>query len=298
MAKWDMSMLLPKGIPTLQHWVTNKYSRPDNIFGTRELTDLVVKCNTIPERQSVKTDHIPIVLILDISKSLAPITSTRNYRMTDWSLFREDLDKRLKEAPEWTAIDNEEEFNRQVETLMQIIQESIEARVPLSKPNPLSKRWWTKELNQMKKEGYRLSRTSYKFRALPKNRAHHEYKEHRRQFADAITIAKRQHWEDFLEEATEREMWIANKFIKEPVGDGGRPRIPTLKINTPDGYREVSSNKEKAQAIATAFFPSKPEGPNTNGEYQSQPHCKPVYLSLRCELRPSQKHYHHGKHQD
>ncbi|KAF9554543.1 hypothetical protein CPC08DRAFT_622352, partial [Agrocybe pediades] len=51
MAKWDMTMLLPKGIPTLQHWVTNKYSRPDNVFGTRNLADLLVKCDTMPERR-------------------------------------------------------------------------------------------------------------------------------------------------------------------------------------------------------------------------------------------------------
>ena len=34
LATYDLNMALPKGIPTLQHMVTKKYSRPDNIFIT------------------------------------------------------------------------------------------------------------------------------------------------------------------------------------------------------------------------------------------------------------------------
>jgi len=79
LAKWDMTMLLPNGIPTLQHWVTNKYSRPDNVFGTKDLGDLVIKCSTLPERRPVKTDHIPIAIILDISTTPAPTSPIRNF---------------------------------------------------------------------------------------------------------------------------------------------------------------------------------------------------------------------------
>ncbi|KAF9538327.1 hypothetical protein CPC08DRAFT_616885, partial [Agrocybe pediades] len=89
---------------------------------------------------------------LDISKTPAPASPTRNFRMTDWTLFSADLDSRLKNAPPWMAIQDENEFNRQTEMLTTLIQASIESKVPLNKPNPLSKRWWTKELDQMKKE--------------------------------------------------------------------------------------------------------------------------------------------------
>lgn len=262
LAKWDMTMLLSKGILTLQHWATKKYSRLDNVFGTKDLIDLVIKCDTMPERRPVKTDHIPIAIILDITTAPAPTTLTRNFQMTDWEDFKKELNGRLNGAPTWNDIEGENEFNRQVETLTVILQNTIEAKVPLTKPNALSKWWWTRDLDKMKKEGNRLSRTSYNFRALPDHQSHKEYKDHRTRFADTIIKAKRQHWEDFLEGATEREMWIANEFIKEPVGDGGHPRIPTLKINTPEGPKEVLSNEDKAIAIAESFFPLKPPTSN------------------------------------
>ncbi|KAF9554544.1 hypothetical protein CPC08DRAFT_619247, partial [Agrocybe pediades] len=89
---------------------------------------------------------------LDISKTPAPTMPTHNFRMTDWTAFREDLDRRIKNAPPWKTIQDEDEFNRQVELLTSLMQASIESKVPVNKPNPLSKRWWTKELDIMKKE--------------------------------------------------------------------------------------------------------------------------------------------------
>ena len=34
LAEYEMQMLLPKGLPTLQHMRTKKYSWPDNVFST------------------------------------------------------------------------------------------------------------------------------------------------------------------------------------------------------------------------------------------------------------------------
>ena len=33
---------------------------------------------------------------------------------------------------------------------------------------------------------------------------------------------------NYLEEMTSANIWSANIFIKEPIGNGGCPRIPTL----------------------------------------------------------------------
>jgi hypothetical protein len=38
-AAYNLIMALPKGIPTLQHMVTGRYSRPDNVFSTAGLSD-------------------------------------------------------------------------------------------------------------------------------------------------------------------------------------------------------------------------------------------------------------------
>src|ERR1700678_3253109 len=52
---------------------------------------------------------------------------------------------------------------------------------------------------------------------------------------------------------------MANKFIREPSGDGGSPRIPTLKVRNQEG-REIliTDNEGKARTFAKMFFPPPP----------------------------------------
>jgi hypothetical protein len=55
------------------------------------------------------------------------------------------------------------------------------------------------------------------------------------------------------------DIWSANKFIREPVGDGGSPRIPTLKVKGPNSVEvQVNNNEEKARIFAKLFFPPPP----------------------------------------
>jgi hypothetical protein len=59
------------------------------------------------------------------------------------------------------------------------------------------------------------------------------------------------------------KIWTANKYIKEPIGDGGSPRIPTLKVKNAAGIETlINSNEEKARIFAKTFFPPRP--PNDN----------------------------------
>ena len=54
---------------------------------------------------------------------------------------------------------------------------------------------------------------------------------------------------------TTTNIWAANKFIKEPAGNGGCPRIPTLKIKDDRGTKQsISSNEDKAKTFAKVFF--------------------------------------------
>ena len=58
---------------------------------------------------------------------------------------------------------------------------------------------------------------------------------------------------------TANDIWTANKYIKEPIGDGGSPRIPTLKSrNEQNEVININNNEDKAKAFAAAFFPKPP----------------------------------------
>ena len=59
-ANYDLDMALPKGIPTLRHMVTKRYSRPDNVFATNGLADHITVCKVDPTSRPPSTDHFPI----------------------------------------------------------------------------------------------------------------------------------------------------------------------------------------------------------------------------------------------
>jgi hypothetical protein len=62
-----------------------------------------------------------------------------------------------------------------------------------------------------------------------------------------------------LEEADEEQLWIANRYISEPTGDGRCTWIPTLKVFLDDGQtKEINTNERKAEVISKSFFPKKP----------------------------------------
>ena len=75
----------------------------------------------------------------------------------------------------------------------------------------------------------------------------------------AILLAKNTHWTNYLEEASDNNLWNINRYLKAPIGDGGKSYIPTLKAKEEDGsIREVTDNKGKAEAFHKIFFPLKP----------------------------------------
>ena len=112
----------------------------------------------------------------------------------------------------------------------------------------------------MRKETNRLNRLSYKFRALPNHPCHKASKTARNKLADSIFKAKKEHWQNWLEEATEGDVWTAHKYIKAPPGDGGRTRIPTLNGKADDGSTIIATtNQEKGELLAKTLFPPPPE---------------------------------------
>jgi hypothetical protein len=111
----------------------------------------------------------------------------------------------------------------------------------------------------MKKELNRLRAISFRFRTLADHPSHEELRTKNMQYGEAIVQAKRQHWANYLEEMMAADIWMANKYIKEPVGDGGCPRIPALKVrNEEDIERQVNKNEDKANIFTSTFFPPAP----------------------------------------
>ena len=117
LATYNMNMALPKGISTLQHMVTKRYSRPDNLFCTGNLLDQIIKCEVDPILQPTLTDHFPITAKLLITQERIIKTPSYNFREVDWELFRRTVREKLNKLPQPTTIHNNEQLNRDIHQL-------------------------------------------------------------------------------------------------------------------------------------------------------------------------------------
>ncbi|PPR07079.1 hypothetical protein CVT24_010980, partial [Panaeolus cyanescens] len=259
LAEWDMEMALPKGIRTLEHMRTKNLSRPDNVFCTAHTSHRIIKCDTVPELRPPNTDHIPIGTVLDISKIETNPERRRNFRMTDWEAFNADLLRSLSSHDTCSDLLTPLAFDNQVDVLASAIKDAVESNTPLCTYTKFTKRWWSKELSQMRERKQKLAWLHAKHADDKNHPVHEEYRRTRNQYGEAIIDAKEEHWRTFLEEATEREMWIANGYIKSPVGDGGRARMPTLRVTVDGQEVTLDTNDSKAEKLAQVFFPERPQ---------------------------------------
>ncbi|KAF9450537.1 hypothetical protein P691DRAFT_652015, partial [Macrolepiota fuliginosa MF-IS2] len=204
-----MVMALPREVPTLQTHRTKRYTRPDNVFMTEQLLTHVIRCDVDATLRPPCTDHFPIATIIDLPMEKIKPKPSFNFKMTEWAQFRKEVEKRLLELQELGELNSVSELDKQIRCLTRILQESIEVAVLMVKVCLHMKRWWNKELNNMKKELNKLNHKSYVWKHTPEHPAFQEYKCLRSKYSDTILVAKRSHWEEFLEEATEREMWTA-----------------------------------------------------------------------------------------
>jgi hypothetical protein len=146
-----------------------------------------------------------------------------NFREVDWVDFNKKLKVKISVAPNPQHINNQEQLDAAVKSLTAAIQDTIKEVVTTTKPRPDEKRWWNGDLARTRKELNRLRVSLYKNRVLADHPSHKELRIKSNQYGEQIIQAKRQHWTDYLEEMTAADIWSANKFIREPVGDGGSP---------------------------------------------------------------------------
>lgn len=271
-----MDMVLAKGVPTHHHNVTKKWTCLDQVFITEHTLEAVTVCDTIPEECGVNTDHVPIVTVLDLELTKAPTQIARNFREVDWTKFCETLEGSLTKQGAPKYINNTHDFNRACGKLTQAIQDAINDEVPQTEINARSKRWWSKELTLLRRETEKLGRSAYRSRWWPNHPIHEEHATLRKKYNKTIQYSKQHHWRDWLEKATDPDLWTAHKYISAPAGDGGKTRIPNLTVQDTEGKHTYSSNEDKSGALAKAFFPKKPMQVSNDPEEEEtlQPVCK------------------------
>ena len=270
-------MALPKGIPTLQHMVTKKYSRPNNIFVTEGLNKLITACEVDPELKPPYTDHHTITTNIQIPQKKATTNLNYNFRDVDWKSFKTKLSNKLNTSPIPTHFQNIEQIKLAINFLTRSIQNTIKEEVMQTKPRPDAKHWWNANLNIMKKNLNRLKNLSFEFHAIANHFSHIALRQDSKTYGKAIIQAKRSHWSNYLEEMSTDEIWTANKYLKDPPSDGGMPRMPSSKSTNAIGIiSSIDNNEGKASLLAKTFFPPPPQNLQQADNQQHK-----IYLVLR-----------------
>ena len=245
-----MDMALPSGTPTHIHNVLKKWTRLDNVFTTEHTLDTISICDTFPEEQGPNMDHIPIITVLDMEISKAPLKKFRNFKDVDWESFNNTLKGNLAHLGLPSHIQSQSFLTHECNNLTKAIQDAIKSEVPISDINAKSKRWWSKELRNLHRESNKLGRTVYNYRRWPEHHIHENLLAACKKYSNSIQYVKQHHWRDWLEKATDLDIWTAHKYISAPASDGGKTRIPNLTIMQVAGTHLTNSNTDKSAALA------------------------------------------------
>ena len=276
LAEAGLEFALPRGIPTHIHCVTKKWSRLDQVFISEHSTDLVILCDTQVNSRGINTDHLPILTELNLAATTCTVESHSNFRDVDWEEFNKALEGHLKDIPPAAQIKTQRQLDQCCTGLTKAIQRTISEKVPTTDPVSKSKRWWTKELTQLRSRANKLGRLSHARRNEPEHTIHAEHKEASREYDKTLQYNKKQHWRDWLERAEEPDLWTMHRITSALATDGGKARIPTLKHIVEGQETFARTNDDKSTALAKGFFPPKPEEDHTLTGYEYPRQCEPA----------------------
>ncbi|KAH7088625.1 hypothetical protein BKA62DRAFT_591460, partial [Auriculariales sp. MPI-PUGE-AT-0066] len=145
-------LALPPGTPT--HTSGSTLDLP---FVSSSLEEAILSCTTSPGHGS---DHLAIDLTLDLDVSRMPPRTTYRWRSVNWEEYQEALEARIAgssslsdSAHVWNDTDAlDEDFA----TFLTIMRETNEQRVPIAKPSPHAKLWWSRKLTTLRKIAGRM----------------------------------------------------------------------------------------------------------------------------------------------
>lgn len=286
LAQWteefDLNLQNTPGIVT--------WSRPRNGGISESTIDLAFTspsvsntCEYFNVNPDICSDHYSLQLHLKAITNddvVNPTTQTRyNTNLADWNQFEKTLKANVATSrvlsnptfgPGLVTTENSkailEETNQTLINLLdrtanaftKAINDAADASIPKVKPNAKAKAWWNPELREL-----RHSKTNLRRNITPEDRdSIFRYCEANKKYLQAITAAKRGHWNQFLQKEDSKSIFRAMKYTKNNLVS----RIPLIKNlqNIPQ-----STFDGKCDAFRSTLFPPPPvaEKPNWD-DYQ------------------------------
>ena len=99
-------------------------------------------------------------------------------------------------------------------------------------------------------------------------------------YVEALEKAKKEHWEQWLEEVDLDNIWMAHMYPGSSPTDSGTARIPMLKKQTNGQTENVDVNEEKSKLLYETFFLRPPQRPPADASMQyPDPACNFIPIS-------------------
>ena len=139
--------------PTYYHWANG--SRTKTYIDITVVNTFAINKNlggewTVSDEETL-SDHKMVTFLA--SASLEPPRLARNLKNVDWALFRADVDARIM-TQTWDM-----DIHQRAAAFIQVITAVLDEQAPPTAPKPKTKpRWWTEELENMRKTLDRMAR--------------------------------------------------------------------------------------------------------------------------------------------
>jgi hypothetical protein len=146
-----LQSMLKAGTITWEHQTARMNSTPDTVFASYGLANAVVRCDIHAVDHG--SDHKAIVL--ETSTQLDNYEERERKRLyydADWEAIRVTFKQHLAARYTWTSLDTKHQLDQAAEELVALVNNTLKEMVPRAKPSPYAKRWWTKELSQLRHE--------------------------------------------------------------------------------------------------------------------------------------------------
>ena len=195
------------------------------------------------------SDHLAIKTRFNLEAPVQTQTKKLLFKEAPWQQIREATFKILEVSP--LPRDTQGRCDR----LMDAVSQAVQAYTPKAKSSPYAKRWWSKELTEMRGAQSRLHNAVRRLRREKIQDMELERSTYTatRQYHTAIRYQKKQHWEKFV--AEQDNIWRVVKFL-EPESVSSFARVPPL-IRADESVTE--GEDQKASELLETFYPPLPD---------------------------------------
>jgi hypothetical protein len=132
---------LPRGTKTWQSGDCE--STIDLILASEELATAMVKCAIHTTKHG--SDHRAIETTFDVATPERVVEARLLFKNAPWNDIRTRINSALRSVPTGGSV------QQQTDRLMTVVLEAVHALIPKANPSPYAKRWWTKDLTQLRR---------------------------------------------------------------------------------------------------------------------------------------------------